>query len=187
MLFYFNFPTMRRGDWKRRTKTTLRWNFSHCDSCFMYKSFTIGHWLLKSFRLHTIRSFASHETTVKYFSFQPYSDDTLNFPLWKLFVFQNSLWLIRFLKYSFFFHHQKTLYSIDFINQINDGRLKHEKIDKALLNYEKDHPDRGYFSVKNSIQEWLPVILVSNTKWTLITYSDYIHKKQNESTILNLK
>ncbi|KAH7640382.1 hypothetical protein HUG17_7849 [Dermatophagoides farinae] len=42
----------------------------------------------------------------------------------------------------------KTLYSIDFINQINDGRLKHEKIDKALLNYEKDHPDRGYFQQK---------------------------------------
>lgn len=51
-------------------------------------------------------------------------------------------------KIFFFFHHQKTLYSIDFINQINDGRLKHEKIDKALLNYEKDHPDRGYFQRK---------------------------------------
>ncbi|XP_027199993.2 uncharacterized protein LOC113794102 [Dermatophagoides pteronyssinus] len=42
----------------------------------------------------------------------------------------------------------KTLYSIDFINQIKDGRLKHEKIDKALLNYEKDHPDRGNFQRK---------------------------------------
>ncbi|OTF76162.1 hypothetical protein BLA29_001226 [Euroglyphus maynei] len=42
----------------------------------------------------------------------------------------------------------KTLYSMDFLDQIKDGRLRHEKIDKALISYEKDHPDRGHFQRK---------------------------------------